>query len=259
MKDNENNNTGNAQDELAAICRDLRIGRAAVEEALATGNPASREFLLGVLRNVRDSRSTGRQVAMTRKARFPYMENIKKFKKDGVEFDEGLSLDDCLSLEFLKKKENIVMVGKSGTGKTMLAICIGMKACENNVQAAYFRVPELARSLGRKSDLRKYGSLLARIDGAGLLILDEFAYTPMTIEESQDIFNIVAGAARKKPIIVTTIRSFSEWKKMIPDEKLAQAFVSRCLDNSHLVNFTGEDHRLINMMEKQKGGSHVGH
>ena len=134
--------------ELTLLCRDLRISSDVAVKSMTMDQATNQEFLLELLRYMKSTRANNRQVNMTRKAKFPYLEDFAQFRSDGLEFDDSFSLSCCMSLTFLQKKENIVMAGRAGTGKTMLSVCIGMKACENSVQAAYFRIPELVKGLG---------------------------------------------------------------------------------------------------------------
>lgn len=114
---------------LKQCCKRMRISSALAERALATEGPTNQEFLLNLLEEevrLRDESKITKTIAA---AHFPRTEVFDSFISDEVQFPPNVSVQSLKKLDFLDKDQNIIMYGGTGTGKTMLSICIGMQAC----------------------------------------------------------------------------------------------------------------------------------
>ena len=157
-------------------------------------------------------------------------------------------MESLLTLEFLSDKQNVVIMGSAAVGKTILSKRLELSARKAGYKTAFFRIPELLKTLGNQED---YGMTMKCMEEAHFVILDDFGYTPMTEQQSEDLFDFIAAASQNKSLLINTIRPLSEWKKLMPDPAVAAAFVSRCIDNCVLIHLTAEDMMALKPRNKK--------
>ena len=153
------------------------------------------------------------------------------------------------------------MYGSTGTGKTMLSICIGMEACRSGIPVKFFRTASLINQLSEAQERGSLAQLHKKPDKADILILDEYGYVPYNRTGAQLLFDYLSEIHEKKVIILNTNLEFSRWVNVLYDEQMTAALVGRLMHHCHLILFPGENNRLressINYMfaSQQKGGA----
>ena len=121
------------QEEIKNCCRQLRLSANLAERAQTTSGETNQEFLYHLLRDEIEYRRKQRIGKMINAAAFPRPYQFSQFRDEEVDFQDTCSVRSLQSLEFRQKGLNIIMYGGTGTGKTMLSICIGMRLCEEGV------------------------------------------------------------------------------------------------------------------------------
>lgn len=207
------------------------------------------EYLLKLLRELYKDREDKRVIRNLNIAGFPLIKNLDNYDFSEITFPESQRLDTLLSLSFLDRKENLILYGSVGTGKTHLAIGLAVKAIYEKKKVVFYRLHDLI-SLFEASDDKKLLRLYKRIDQADLLILDEWGYLPLHQEGARLIFDIISRCYETKSIIITTNIEFSKWKGFLFDEKLTAAIVDRLVHHSHMLFFTGKSYRMIHSLMK---------
>ena len=142
-------------------------------------------------------------------------------------------------MRFFEGKQNLLLLGSPGTGKTHLATALGLKACEQGYQVKFFRVADL---VGLLEEALKQGNLTRikkQIEACDLLILDELGYV---------LFHIIADCYEQKSVIVTSNLEFGQWNRIFGDNRLTSALVDRLVHHAHIIAFTGESYRLRNAL-----------
>ena len=127
----------------------------------------------------------------------------------------------------VREHKNLILYGPVGTGKTHLAIAIGVKACQMGLKTKFFSVTELVLKL---AEARKQGTLeklVKDLQKQDLLILDEWGYVPVDRDGSQMLFRIVSDSYERKSLILTTNLEFSKWGSVFTDEQMAAAMIDR--------------------------------
>ena len=238
--------------ELEQACKKLKISSDLAETAMTIEAGTHQEFLLNLLGSMAASRNENRKTRYINRAHFPYKIDICDYNEKETEFMDDTTMESLRALEFLTGRQNLVIIGNAGTGKTKLSVGLGLTACKAGYKTAFFCVPELLKILGNREDYAKYGKAMRRMEEAHFIILDEFGYTSMTKQQSEDLFNFIAAASREKSVLINTIRELTEWEKLMPDPVLAAAFVSRCIDNCVLIHLTGKDMRALELLNKKK-------
>ena len=141
---------------------------------------------------------------------------------------EKMLLPEVETLDFIKEGRSIVMYGNPGTGKTHIAIGLGVKACLEGYSVFFTSVPHL----------------LTLIREANLVICDELGYVGFDKEGAEMLFNHLSLRTGKKATIITTNLPFTRWEEVLKDKVLCSALVDRLCHKSYLVNMTGASYRV---------------
>ena len=150
--------------------------------------------------------------------------------------------------DYLEKRENVLLVGPSGTGKSHLATASGMAACAQGKRVRFFRVTELITQLleaKEERQLQRYRQALSKLD---LLVLDELGYVPASKAGAELLFDVIATAYERYSLIVTTNLPFENWTEVLGSERLTGAALDRLThrspDETTLLETKGESDRL---------------
>ena len=163
----------NYHDELVAFCKRLKIASAMADRAETTEGETHVEFLYNLLKREIELRDQAHIESIIKDARFPVQYTFAQFKADEVEFPDGCTLNTLKSLDFLYEHKNIIMYGGTGTGKTMLSICIGLAACKRDIPVRFFRTASLVNTLSAKMQAGKLDSFRDKLSKASIFILDD--------------------------------------------------------------------------------------
>ena len=249
--------------EISELCKKMRISQSLAQRAMTVPGKTNQEYLINLLRSELEARKERKIEKCHKDAGFPYSESFDEFITDEVEFPEGLSFAECRDLKFISEKKNVLMYGNTGTGKTMLSICIGMEACDRGIPVHFYRTASL---INRLTEYRAEGKLTQfkdKLNEAAVLILDEFGYVPYDLTGAQILFDYLCEVHEKKIIILSTNKDFSQWSNILFDEDMAAALIGRLTHHCHLILFPGEDQRLRHSsirgsyrnMRKSEGGN----
>ena len=123
------------RDAIASCCRQLRLSANLVDNAMSQSGESHQEYLYNLLSEEIRYRKATRVAKLVNTAGFPIQHNFAAFRPDEVQFPSGVTVDSLKALDFYRSGNNLVMYGGTGTGKTMLSICIGMQACQKGMSA----------------------------------------------------------------------------------------------------------------------------
>ena len=146
--------------------------------------------------------------------------------------------------EFIEQRENILLVGNSGTGKTHLAVALGIAACGQGKRVRFYQVTELITQLMEAREQRELTRLKKQIAKLDLLILDELGYVPASKPGSELLFDVISTAYERFSLIVTTNLPFENWAEVLGSERLTGATLDRLTHRCHILETTGESYRL---------------
>ncbi len=176
-------------------------------------------------------------------------------KKDINEFDFSFqpSIDknkimDLLTLRFLDKNENILFQGMPGTGKTMLACCIGREAASNRVSTYFINCNDLINDLRKAKYENKLEQKVKFYNKYKLLIIDEIGFLPLSKDDANMFFQLIAKRYEKKSTIITTNIPFSKWGDTFNDSVIATAILDRLLHHSHIFQIDGPSYRTKDIL-----------
>ena len=177
-------------------------------------------------------------------AKFPYHKTLDEFDfTSPSEVNKPLVLE-LLRGDYLDRRENILLVGNSGTGKTHLATALGIAACNQGKRVRFFRVTELITVLLEAREERQLLRLRKQLGKQDLLILDELGYVPASKAGAELLFDIISTAYERQSLMVTTNLPFENWTEVLLSERLTGATLDRLTHRCHIIETRGESYRL---------------
>ncbi len=180
-----------------------------------------------------------------REARFPELKTLDAFDfaaSDGV---DATVVAQLARGEWISAGHNVILAGPIGTGKTHLAIALGVEAARQRRHVAFWRAADLVRALLEARDARELGRLHKRLDRVDALILDEVGFVPFDRAGGELLFNVISTRYQHRSVVVTTNLAFGEWPKVFGgDEKLTTALLDRLADNAAVITTRGRSFRM---------------
>lgn len=231
---------------IEELCRTLRLSGLAASVRDLDPGPCSEEitgFLLQALEDEYDLRLERKRVNAIRTAGFPTMKRFDDLVVDLLPEDARSYLSLLKKLEFLKEHQNVLMIGNSGTGKTHLAIAIGVLACEQNYRVIFKTTAGLVNELVEAKQERRLTYLLRQLKRVDLLILDELGYITFDLAGAELLFQLLASRYETASTLVTSNLMFSEWVKVFHDKSLTAALLDRITHRALVLNMTGTSFR----------------
>jgi DNA replication protein DnaC len=202
------------------------------------------EFLLELMSRELARRKDNQLKRRIKKARFPLMKSLDNFQFENLPHVKEALIWELASGDFIQKKENIVMVGPPGTGKTHLAIALGLKACSNGYSVRFFTAAGLVNELTEAQDEKRLVRLETQLAKVNLLIVDELSYVSFPRYSAELLFQVLSERTERSSVIITTNLDFSRWVEVFGDAMLATAIVDRLIYRSHVLNMNAESYRF---------------
>lgn len=236
---------------IRACCKTLFFTQTIPELCSSEGTPKQLEFLYGALKEEIAKREENRKERLIKRARFPVYKTFEGYEYRCVKLPPALSKEELESTDFIREKQNLVLYGPVGVGKTHMAIAAGMNACMKGYSVRFYTVTELVLKL---AEARKNGTLERlrnELNGLDLLILDEWGYVPVDREGSQLLFQVISDSYESKSLLLTTNIEFSKWGGIFTDDQMAAAMIDRLVHHGHLIIFEGNSYRMEHALMRQ--------
>ena len=229
------------EDSLAMACKKLHFSSNLVSNAKNIKAKNHLDFLLELFTAELEERDRKRRNAYQKAAKFDIIKTFEDYTFSDIKFPSALSPDDILTLSFIPRKENLILYGNVGAGKTHLAIAMGIAACDLGFRTRFWRTAVLVNAL---TEAKKQGYLsrfMKQFDKLDLLICDEWGYVPIDSDGSKLLFQVVSECYERKSLIITTNLEFVRWNDIFADSKITAALLDRIIHHSHLLDFTNRD------------------
>ena len=199
----------------------------------------------------RERRTVERRI---KEARFPAVKSL-----DSFDFTAIPSLNKTLVLElarseYVARRENIVAVGNSGTGKSHIALGLGLAACQKGLSVGFVTAAALVHELLEARDEKRLLRLQRQLAGYKLLIIDELGYVPLSPTGAELLFEVFSQRYERGATIVTSNLPFDEWTSVFGSERLTGALLDRLTHHVHILEMNGDSYRLKQSKKRQPRG-----
>lgn len=238
--------------EIIEMCKDLKspsVRELMKQDDIFQKYPSPVEFLHFALSQEQQDRLVRAKANRIRLANFPEKKLLKEIDMDALPPNAAMRLSHLKELNFIKEKQNILFIGSPGTGKTHLAIGLGIEACLAGYKVYFTSVSSLINQLKESRSertLRLFGLEFEKYD---LVIIDELGYISFDKEGAELLFTHLSLRAGRAATIITSNLSFDRWEEVFHDPVLTAALTDRLTHRAHVINMVGGSYRILETKE----------
>ena len=190
-----------------------------------------------------------------RAARFPAVKSL-----DSYDFTALPSLNKALVLElarceYLARRDNVIALGNAGTGKTHIALGLGLAACQKGLAVGFTTAAALVHELIEARDEKRLLRLQRQLAACKLLIIDELGYVPLSPTGAELLFEVFSQRYERGSVIVTSNLPFDEWTSVFGSERLTGALLDRLTHHVHILEMNGDSYRLRQSKHRRRAPS----
>ncbi len=157
--------------------------------------------------------------------------------------------------EYVERRENVIALGNSGTGKTHIALGLGLAACQRGLSVGFTTAAALVHELLEARDEKRLLRLQRQLAGYRLLIIDELGFVPLSKSGAELLFEIFSQRYERGSTLVTSNLPFDEWTEVLGSERLTGALLDRLTHHVHILEMNGESYRLAQSKRRRRTAS----
>jgi DNA replication protein DnaC len=243
---------------LPILLRQLRLPTVAAnyrkfaQEALHSGQPYE-EYLLALLEHEANQRDVNRRKRRVQEARFPVLRTLDEFDFAALPSLNRTKVLDLARGEYIERHENVALIGSIGTGKTHVAVALGLAACEQGRRVRFYTAAGLINELLEAQEAHRLSRLETWLMKQDLIILDEVGFVPFSQRGAQMLFAFISQKYLRGSLVVTSNLAFAEWTEVFGDPRLTSALLDRMTHRCHILKFDGESYRFRQSLQRQIG------
>jgi DNA replication protein DnaC len=198
----------------------------------------------------RERRATERRI---KQARFPVIKSLDSFDFLALPSLNKLLVLELARGEFIHKRECVLALGNSGTGKTHVALAIGLAACQKGYRVRFTTAAALVHELMEARDEKRLLRFQKHLASFELLIVDELGFVPLSKTGAEMLFEIFSQRYERSATMVTSNLPFNEWTEILGSERLTGALLDRLTHHVHILEMNGESYRLKESKQTKAG------
>lgn len=196
----------------------------------------------------RDNRRTARRLKEAKLVTRASIEDVRCDPQRGIEKPVVRQLATC---RWIREKQNVIVLGKTGVGKSYLAAALADCACRAGHRALFVRVPRLLEELALARISGTSGSLLGKLAKLDLIVLDDFLLNPMTDEQRRDLLEVFEDRYDRSSTVITSQLPTKTWHSALGDPTIADAICDRVVHNAHVISLSGPSLRASKTIKDQ--------
>ena len=187
-----------------------------------------------------------------RQARFPATKSLDSFVFSAIPTLNKMLVLELARCEYILRRENIIALGNSGTGKSHVALGLGLAACQRGFSVVFTTAAELVHQLMEARDEKRLLRLQRELQAPRLLIIDELGYVPLSPTGAELLFEVFSQRYEHGSTIVTSNLPFEEWTAVFGSERLTGALLDRLTHHVHILTMNGESYRLAQSAARRR-------
>jgi DNA replication protein DnaC len=218
----------------------------------ATHNETYDSFLLRLTELEVATRSTNALAARIRVAGFPVLKDFDTYDFSALPSLPKQKVLELARGEWIDQHFNCCLIGNAGTGKTHVAIALGLAACRQGQRVRFFTAAGLVTQLEEAQQRHQLDRLLGQLDRADLLICDELGYLSFSRSGAELLFQVFADRYERRSLLLTSNLAFAEWGQVFQGERMTAALLDRLTRRCHIFEMNGESYRFRESMKAKK-------
>jgi DNA replication protein DnaC len=212
-------------------------------------------FLLNLTTQELEQRQANQLKRRLQEARFPTIKTLETTDLNKWPDFDSLRFREYVDGDYIARRENLVLIGKHGTGKTHAAIVLGVEACKRGYRVLFTTAADLVNTLVEAREERSLKNYLARLQKYPLIIVDELGYIPFSSEGAQLLFQVFAKRYERGSLLITSNLAFAQWTTVFGDATLTAALLDRLTHHCFIHDFNWESIRFSESMQRMKSVS----
>ena len=188
-----------------------------------------------------------------KQAKFPTLKSLDSFNFTVIPSLNKAQVMELARCEYVDRKENVILLGNSGTGKSHIATGLGLAACQKGLPVLFTTTTSLSNELMEAKDERRLLRLQRQLARNKLLIVDELGFVPLSKTGAELLFEVFSQRYERSSVILTSNLPFDEWTEIFGSERLTGALLDRITHHVHILEMNGESYRLKHSKKKKRG------
>lgn len=217
----------------------------------ATGD-SYEAFLLSLCERELQHRQANQLARRLKEAGFPQMKVLEETQTEKWQCLKPMQIRTYAEGGYIRNRENLIFIGKHGTGKTHAAVAFGIEACRKGFRTLFTTAAELVNTLTEARDEKRLKNYLTKLKRIPLLIIDELGYIPFSEEGAQLLFQVVSSRYEQGSTVITSNLAFAEWTQVFHDANLTAALLDRLTHHSHIYQFDWESIRFTDSLARKQ-------
>ncbi|MGQ3278773.1 MAG: IS21-like element helper ATPase IstB [Shinella sp.] len=198
----------------------------------------------------RDRRKVERRI---KAAKFPVVKSLDSFDFAAIPKLNKMQVLDLARCEWVERRENVIALGPSGTGKSLVALGLGLAACQKGLSVGFITAAALVSEMMEARDERRLLRLQKQMAAYKLLIIDELGFVPLSKTGAELLFELISQRYERGATLITSNLPFDEWTETLGSERLTGALLDRITHHVSILEMNGDSYRLAQSRARKAG------